>query len=122
MPRTLASIVLTALMSLLLALPAVFADSAGGLPRRLLAAAPVAWLGLISYGIYLWHLPLAQLIGLSSEASPFTSGAGLDLVGAVPQGTTAVLLAATLAATTAVAALSYYVVELPFLRRKERPS
>ncbi len=121
-PKTLASIVLTALMSLLLALPAVFADRAGGLPRRLLAAAPVAWLGLISYGIYLWHLPLAQLIGLSPEASPFTSGAGLDLVGAVPQGTTAVLLAATLAATTAVAALSYYVVELPFLRRKERPT
>jgi len=118
-PRTLAAIALTAALSGLLVLPAVFGTGAGGIPRRLLAAAPLAWLGLISYGIYLWHLPLAQLIGLPPEATPFSSDAGLDLVGRVPQGTTPVLLAATVAATVAVAAASYYVVELPFLRRKE---
>jgi peptidoglycan/LPS O-acetylase OafA/YrhL len=119
-PRTLAAIALTASLSGLLVLPAVFGTDAGGIPRRLLAAAPLAWLGLISYGIYLWHLPLAQLIGMPPEASLFSSDAGLDLVGRVPQGTTPVLLAATVAATVAVAAVSYYVVELPFLRRKER--
>jgi peptidoglycan/LPS O-acetylase OafA/YrhL len=118
--ETLAAIALTAVLSGLLTLPAVFGGGEGGIPRRVLAAAPLAWLGLISYGIYLWHLPVAQLIGLSPESSPFSSDAGLDLVGRVPQGTTPVLLAATLAATVAVAAASYYVVELPFLRRKER--
>jgi peptidoglycan/LPS O-acetylase OafA/YrhL len=37
----------------------------------------------------------------------------------VPSPTTPILFAVTLAATTAIAAVSYYVVELPFLRRKE---
>jgi peptidoglycan/LPS O-acetylase OafA/YrhL len=114
--RTLAAIALTATLSGLLTLPAVFGTGEGGIPRRVLAAAPLAWLGLIS----LWHLPLAQLIGLPPEASPFSSDAGLDLVGRVPQVTTPVLLAATVAATVAVATASYYLVELPFLRRKER--
>ena len=83
--KTLAAIALTATLSGLLALPAVFGTGEGGIPRRVLAAAPLAWLGLISYGIYLWHLPLAQLIGLPPEASPFSSDAGLDLVGGFPR-------------------------------------
>lgn len=37
-----------ALIALLLMLPAVFADDAGGAPRGLLAHPVVAWLGLIS--------------------------------------------------------------------------
>ena len=39
----------------LLLLPAVFGTERRGAVRSLLRFAPVAWLGLVSYGIYLWH-------------------------------------------------------------------
>src|SRR5205807_8320590 len=42
-------------IALLLVLPAVFGDQRDGALRRMLKAAPVAYLGLVSYGIYLWH-------------------------------------------------------------------
>ena len=41
-----------------LLLPAVFGDSLGGLPRVILRNRVLAWLGLISYGIFLWHHPI----------------------------------------------------------------
>jgi peptidoglycan/LPS O-acetylase OafA/YrhL len=42
------------------------------------------------------------------------------LAASVPVAVTPVLLVLTLAISCAVAAASYYLVELPFLRRKER--
>jgi peptidoglycan/LPS O-acetylase OafA/YrhL len=36
-------------------LPAVFGEGAGGLPRRILANRTLTWVGVISYGIFLWH-------------------------------------------------------------------
>ena len=42
----------------LLLLPAVFGPQDRTLVRRLLRSWPVASLGVISYGIYLWHLNL----------------------------------------------------------------
>jgi peptidoglycan/LPS O-acetylase OafA/YrhL len=69
-----------------------------GVPaRRVLGTAPVAWLGLISYGIFLWHYPI--LVRLSKE--------GLD---------GAALLVVALLATVAAAAASYYLVEGPVQR------
>jgi len=42
--------------------PAVFAWDAGGLVRRLLALRPLLWVGMLSYGVYLWHtVVIAQL-------------------------------------------------------------
>ena len=117
--ETLAAIALTGALVTLFVLPAVFGERAGGLPRRVLAAAPIAWLGLISYGIFLWHLPIAELLALPEDPQHF-SAAGLDLVARISIATTPILIALTLAATAAMAAVSYYVVELPFLRRKER--
>jgi peptidoglycan/LPS O-acetylase OafA/YrhL len=116
--ETLLAIALTAAMSALIVLPAVFGESAGGLPRRLLAWAPVAWLGLVSYGLFLWHLPIAQLLALPADPFHF-SASGLDLAAKIPFAVTPILIVLTVAVTSVLAAISYYVVELPFLRRKE---
>jgi peptidoglycan/LPS O-acetylase OafA/YrhL len=92
------------LMALFLVLPAVFGDSAGGWPRRVLAWPVLAWLGLISYGIYLWHLNLLEQIAGNGTSS------GLDVF--------IRLTVSTMAIAVAVAAASYYIVERPLLRFK----
>jgi len=117
--ETLGVLALTAGLMVLIVLPAVFGESAGGLPRRVLAASPVAWLGLVSYGLFLWHLPLAQLLSLPADPAHF-SASGLDLAAELPGAVTPLLFLITLAASTVLAAASYYLVELPFLRLKER--
>ncbi len=87
-----------AAIALLAMLPAVFCERGEGAPARLLGSPAAAWLGLISYGIFLWHYAIAMLLG--------------DDLGFLP------LLAATLAATIACAAASYYLLERPVLRLK----
>jgi peptidoglycan/LPS O-acetylase OafA/YrhL len=118
-PETLAAILLTGIMSALVVPPAIFGEGAGGVPRRILAAAPIAWLGLVSFGIFLWHLPIAQLLALPADPFHF-SASGFDLAAKIRFAVTPTLILLTLAATSVVAAISYYVVEQPFLRRKER--
>ena len=118
-PETLVAIALTAALSVLLVLPTVFGEHAGGFPRRLLAWGPIAWLGLVSYGLFLWHLPIAQLLALPADPFHF-SASGLDLAAKLPFAVTPILLVLTIAVSAVLAAISYYVVELPFLRRKER--
>ena len=116
--ETLLAIALTATLSGLIVLPAIFGEEAGGLPRRLLAAPLVAWFGLVSYGIFLWHLTTAQWLGVPESPSQF-SGSGLNLANELPFAVTPILLILTIAVTSALAAASYYLVELPFLRRKD---
>jgi peptidoglycan/LPS O-acetylase OafA/YrhL len=117
--KTLAAIALGLVLNALLVLPAIFGERAGGVPRRLLAAAPLAWLGLVSYGIYLWHLAVTEVLGLPADAAHF-SARGLDLAGRIDHLTTPILYVLVVAVTAMIAAASYYLVELPFLRRKER--
>jgi peptidoglycan/LPS O-acetylase OafA/YrhL len=73
---------------------------------RALRWSPAVWLGLVSYGIYLYHFDLMivihQRIGLTGASGIVV----LSLLGAV--------------AATVCAAASYYVVERPFLRLKRR--
>jgi peptidoglycan/LPS O-acetylase OafA/YrhL len=91
--------------ALFLLLPAAF-SSPRGLPRRVLGHPLVAWLGIVSYGIYLWHLPLIpQLAHLLGN----------------PRGAAGTLLLGVAAAACAVAcaAASYYLVEKPLLRFKD---
>ena len=87
----------------LLLLPAIFGDHLGGLPRRVLSHPVMAWLGLISYGIFLWHYVITRQLG--------GPGANLD---------PGPLLVATLAISIPCAAASYYLVERPLLRLKYR--
>jgi peptidoglycan/LPS O-acetylase OafA/YrhL len=92
-----------------LLLPAVFAGDGGGLPRRLLANRFVAWLGLISYGVFLWHHPIAIKLSEANGKGLFPSFRMLGITGA------------TFVIAVACAAASYYVVERPILRYKDRP-
>ena len=66
---------------------------------RLLSLGPVRWIGLISYGLYLWHWPVYVVLNRART--------GLD---------GSALLAVRLACTVAIATASYYVVELPIRR------
>ena len=89
------------LIALLLMLPAVFGGDRGGAPRRLLATRVMSSLGLISYGVFLWHYAVALELG--------EEGAGF-----------AVVLAATLAISIVVGTASYLLLERPLLRLKYR--
>ncbi len=116
--RTLGGIVLSAGVGTLLMLPAVFGTQAGGVPRRILAWRPMLALGLISYGVYLYHLTIAEWIAESADPAHF-SASGLGLATHDGHVLTLALLAMTFAATVVMATLSYRYVELPFLRLKE---
>ncbi|MFV0495123.1 acyltransferase family protein [Mycobacterium sp.] len=73
-----------------------------GAVARLLSWRPLVWLGTISYGIYLWHWPVFLL--LNGERTGWSGGA---------------LFAVRCAATVAVAAVSFWVIEEPI--RNWRP-
>jgi peptidoglycan/LPS O-acetylase OafA/YrhL len=99
--------VLFGVFAFLLLLPAVFGDAAGGWPRRVLANRVLAWLGLISYGLYLWHVSL--MIWLNEQgAQGWIPGLGL----------LSLLLPSVLFAV-ACATASYYLLERPILRFKD---
>jgi peptidoglycan/LPS O-acetylase OafA/YrhL len=93
----------------LLALPAVFGDPRDGAIRRLLGHPVLSWLGLVSYGVFLWHAPLL--------VNAWQNGAGDVLPFSLPFVSS---LLVTAASATACAALSYYLVERPILRFKDR--
>lgn len=94
------------LVALGLILPAQFALPGRGVAGRLLATRALAFLGLVSYGLYLYHYAaVKQLYDW------------IDL-GAAPEVEFLVHAALGLAGATVLAALSYYVVERPALRLK----
>ena len=98
--------VLYGLIAVFLVAPAVFADGRRSVVSVVLGHPALAWLGLISYGLFLYHLPLAQQL---QPAQDWLPGSGFLVVTAL-----------TFVAATACAAASYYVVERPLLRRRAR--
>jgi peptidoglycan/LPS O-acetylase OafA/YrhL len=87
--------------------PAVFGPQDRSLIRRLLQCWPMASLGVISYGIYLWHLDLITL---------FLRWTGWHTQ-QVPWG---ILALAVLCLSIAFASASYFGLERPILRYKDR--
>ena len=96
-------------VSFLLVLPAVWGDRLGGLPRRFLRLRAMAWLGLISYGLFLWHGRWTQYF-IEKGAGGWLPQIGSGFV---------VMLACVLACSLATAGASYYLVERPILRYKD---
>lgn len=75
-------------------------QSSDGVLTKVFAAAPVVYIGRISYGIYLWHYPIFLVARHMTSAK------------------LAIIPAAI--ASVALAALSYQFFELPILRLKQR--
>lgn len=100
---------LVGVIAALLLAPAVFGTDGGGIYRAALAHPLLSWLGLVSYGIFLWQFPV--LIGLLD----------LGLIDGMSRSVSfAVLLPATVAGTVACAAFSYYALERPLMRWSRR--
>jgi peptidoglycan/LPS O-acetylase OafA/YrhL len=97
------------LIAFFLLLPAVFAEDVRSLPRLILGNRVVAWIGLISYGIFLWHHPIALKLTSADHQSLFGGWRMLGITGA------------TFLIATACATASYYLLERPILRYKDRP-
>lgn len=98
------------LVALFILLPAVFGEARGGVVRGVLRARPLAWIGLVSYGVYLYHtIVIAQL----EKVLPSGGGAGHYLA----------VTACSLVVTLLCAAASYYSLERPIMRmgRSRRP-
>ena len=99
---------LYALCAALLLAPAVFGDGAGGWVRSVLATRTLAWVGLISYGLFLYHGPIVLELH-KQKAAEWIPGSGLLSMTVV-----------ALAISVACAAASFYLVERPLLRFKDR--
>jgi peptidoglycan/LPS O-acetylase OafA/YrhL len=88
-------------IAILLVFPVFFGNPNVGLPRRFLANRYLLWLGLISYGLYLWQVSIGIELGFGNAEASFLT---------VLVGTTVIALP--------FAAASYYLIERPLMRWK----
>ena len=114
--RTLLRLVLETVATVGLILPAAFAGRSPGVARRILGSRPLVGLGVISYSFYLWHLTIVEFIAV--KHTTFFSATGLDLMPHIHSARMTVLLLVSLAVGVPIAAASYALFELPFLRLK----
>jgi peptidoglycan/LPS O-acetylase OafA/YrhL len=101
----------------LVALPAIFGPQDRGLIRRLLRSRPVAYVGLVSYGVYLYHEGLLEKLMVWTGRPNVTQLSGTVRL---QRSTFPLILVLTVLSSVAAATLSYYVMERPLLRRKQR--
>ena len=104
--RYLARHYLYAAIALGVLLPAVFGDPERGLIRRLLGWPPLLWIGLVSYGAYLYHFAFLEQL-----ADWGFGRVGRDV-------SVYLWFPATLAGSLVIAALSWYCFERPLLSFK----
>jgi peptidoglycan/LPS O-acetylase OafA/YrhL len=96
--------VIQGIAATLIFLPAIFGNPNRGLPARFLGSPALMWLGLISYGIYLWHVTIVVSFGVGGGATDFWTPLVFGTLLTIP-----------------LAAASYYLVERPLLKLKYRP-
>jgi peptidoglycan/LPS O-acetylase OafA/YrhL len=96
-----------ALVATLVIVPVVFGMNSTGLPRLLLSSPALLALGRLSYGVYLWHV--AVLSWVQTVFMPRRSWDSMSLE-----------LLLTLAVSALIAAVSWVVVEKPFLQLAHR--
>jgi peptidoglycan/LPS O-acetylase OafA/YrhL len=106
--RAYARNILNGLVALFVLLPAVFGPQDRSLFRRFLRWQPVVYLGIVSYGVYLWHNDFLEQARIWCNYPVF-------------RGNFVMLLTITLTWSVAVASASYFWVEQPILRRKDQP-
>jgi peptidoglycan/LPS O-acetylase OafA/YrhL len=92
----------------LILLPGVF-DLRPSIPRRVMSFRPFVYTGIVSYPLYLWHVPietwlLQHVVTDVADWSFLARSVGLYIIVLVP--------------SMIVASISYYALELPFLRLK----
>ncbi len=110
--------ILLALVSGALLVPAAFGRQDRGLLRRALRSRPIAWVGLVSYGLYLWHFDwIKRVPSQQNSITGTTLWAGWVRS---PPGDTNVwpLLIGGLALGLLFAALSWELLEKPLQRWK----
>jgi len=101
--RVLGEHALRGVVALGLLLPAVIGADGGGVVRWLLARRFLAWIGLVSYGVYLWHLDILRELVEAGFAGWIVAVAGTVL-------------------SLAAGALSWYGVERRALALGRRPT
>jgi peptidoglycan/LPS O-acetylase OafA/YrhL len=92
-------------VAVLLLVPAIFGPQDRGAIRNVLRHLLVLWLGIVSYGLYLWNETLIEKYLQWTDSSAFNTSFLKMLI-------------AVALMTTAIAAVSYYVFERPILRFK----
>ncbi len=110
--RYLTAVIIFGIVPLLVLLPAIFGSEEGGFVRRALRHPTLVWLGLISYGIFLWHFPVIGVL--------YDIGAR-EWLPSLMFPTIALL---TFIGTVICAAASFYLIERPLMRwaRRHRQS
>ena len=108
--QELARQILFGFIAVLVVAPGVVGPQDRGLARALLQWRPVAALGVVSYGVYLWHLTVMQrlLPHLTPATRPGTSPARPEWL---------LLALASTVGAVAVATVSWFGLERPLLRK-----
>jgi len=106
-------------VAVLLALPAVFGPPDVGMVRRFLRWGPVAWVGLVSYGVYLWHAGWLQW-SLERTGRPDVVDL-LETGSRVQRSTFPLVFTMVLALSVATATVLWFAVERPLGRLKDVP-
>ncbi len=105
--RALALRVLYSVVGLLIVAPIVLGRQDRGLALKVLANPVAVWLGLVSYGVYIWHKAFQY---------KYLEWTGQEDLNASFLG----MLVVTVALSLVAAAGSWYLVERPLMRRRDR--
>lgn len=104
--------VLYGIMAVCAVLPVAFGFERSGVGGRMLTSRPVAYIGAVSYGIYLWHHQVGEFIA--------DHAFGLSTYDSASIAVLVALIALSFAAAVAVASVSWFGLERPLQQRSRR--